>query len=114
MPSSPSSRSQWLVLGVVLAAALAATVWLGSKFLSDTSILPPDDFVEYWPAGHINAPGQNPSAGNRLCPLDREAGRATDDPVMMGTPPWPLSLAMPIGLLQARLASCSGWLRRSR
>jgi hypothetical protein len=104
MPSPPSSRSQWLVLGIVVAVAVLATVWLGSRFLSDASILPPDDFVEYWAAGRLNAHGQNPYDGNLLLPLEREAGRDTDEPVMMWNPPWTLSLAMPIGVLPARLA----------
>lgn len=104
MPSPPSPRSHWLVLGVVLAVALVATLWIGSKFLSDPAILPPDDFVEYWAAGRLNANGQNPYDGNLLLPLEREAGRDTDEPVMMWNPPWTLSLAMPIGALPARLA----------
>jgi hypothetical protein len=104
MASSPSSRSNWLLLGAVLAVALAAVIWLGSRFVSDPSIMPPDDFVEYWAAGHLNANGQNPYDGSLLLPLERDAGRDTDEPVMMWNPPWTLSLAMPIGLLPARLA----------
>lgn len=104
MASPPSSRSNWFLLGAILAVAIAAVIWLGSRFLSDPSIMPPDDFVEYWAAGHLNANGQNPYDGSLLLPLERDAGRDTDEPVMMWNPPWTLSLAMPIGLLPARLA----------
>jgi hypothetical protein len=86
----------------VLLACLGVIGWKGSHLLADPSVFPPDDFVEYWAAGHLNAFGQNPYDGSLLLPLEREAGRDTDEPVMMWNPPWTLSLAMPIGLLKAR------------
>jgi hypothetical protein len=88
----------------VLLACLGVIGWKGSNLLADPSVFPPDDFVEYWAAGHLNAFGQNPYDGSLLLPLEREAGRDTDEPVMMWNPPWTLSLAMPIGLLKARAA----------
>jgi hypothetical protein len=88
----------------VLIACLAVIGWKGSHLLADPSVFPPDDFVEYWAAGHLNASGQNPYDGTRLLPLEQAAGRDTDEPIMMWNPPWTLSLAMPVGLLQARAA----------
>ncbi len=105
MPTdSLNGRPRLLVQGAILIGCLGVAVWIGSRLLSDSSILPPDDFVEYWAAGRLNALGQNPYDGNLLLPLERHAGRDTDQAVMMWNPPWTLTLAMPIGLLKARVA----------
>jgi Glycosyltransferase family 87 len=99
---SEPSRLRPLLLGAALIAALGFIGWKGSQLLSDPSILRPDDYVEYWAAGRLNAHGLNPYDGTLLLPLERDAGRDTDEPVMMWNPPWTLSLAMPVGLLSAR------------
>jgi hypothetical protein len=88
----------------LLLAALGVIGWKGSHLLADSSVFPPDDFVEYWAAGRLNALGQNPYDGTLLLPLERDAGRDTDEPIMMWNPPWTLSVAMPVGLLKARAA----------
>lgn len=104
MPPPTRSPLRPVLMGTVLLACLAVIGWKGTRLLADPSVLPPDDFVEYWAAGHLNAAGRNPYDGSQLLPLERDAGRDTDEPVMMWNPPWTLSLAMPIGLLRARLA----------
>lgn len=106
MPTEPNAnRRPRLVLQLtLLLACVAIGIWIAERFLSDLSILPPDDFVEYWAAGRLNAHGQNPYAPALLLPLERDAGRDTDEAVMMWNPPWTLSLVMPIGVLPARLA----------
>ena len=111
MPPGPTPR-RLALLGAVLLACVAVIVWKGSQLLADPSIFPPDDFVEYWAAGRLNAHGQDPYDGTRLLPLQRAAGRDTDEPIMMWNPPWTLTLAMPIGLLQARVAQLV-WLAAS-
>jgi hypothetical protein len=103
VPSSPS-KSRLLLLAAALVACLAVIGWKGARLLADPSILPPDDFVEYWAAGSLNVRGLNPYDGTLLLPLERDAGRDTDEPVMMWNPPWTLTVAMPIGVLQARVA----------
>jgi Glycosyltransferase family 87 len=104
MPPAPRSRLRSVLMGFALVAALAVICWKGSQLFTDPTVLPPDDFVEYWAAGRLNAQGQNPYEGALLLPLEREAGRDTDEAVMMWNPPWTLSLAMPVGLLPARIA----------
>ena len=71
--------------------------------LNDSSIWPPDDYVEYWAAGRLNLQGQDPYSPELLLPLERGAGRDTDEAIMMWNPPWTLSAAMPLGALPARL-----------
>ena len=88
---------------------LAALVAAGFVFLADQSILPPDDFVEYWAAGRLNLRGDDPYLGENLTPLELSAGRSTDLPVMMWNPPWTLALAMPLGALPPRPAQLA-WL----
>src|SRR5262245_20776559 len=102
--SRPTPVLRHILMGVILAAALGAIGWKAQGLLDDPSILPPDDFVEYWAAGRLNAHGQNPYDGSLLLPLEQAAGRDTQDPVMMWNPPWTLSIAMPLGLLKARVA----------
>lgn len=87
-----------LVLALVLVAA-----YLTRVFLTDRRILPPDDFVEYWAAGRLNATGQNPYDPGLLLPLEIEAGRPLDQAVLMWNPPWTLTLVMPLGLLPSRV-----------
>lgn len=93
-----------LLMTVVLAVCLGLIVLKGAKLLADPTVMPPDDFVEYYAAGKLNARGQNPYDGDLLLPIERDAGRDTDEPIMMWNPPWTLTVAMPIGLLPARPA----------
>ncbi len=98
-----------------MAAALAlAALLLFQQFgrlLADRSIMPPDDFVEYWAAGRLNLHGQNPYKAENLLPLERDAGRESfpldpsghESAIMMWNPPWTLSFVMPLGLLDARI-----------
>jgi hypothetical protein len=104
MPSSLPPKPRLFLLGTALVLCLGVIGWKGSRLLSDPSVFPPDDFVEYWAAGSLNVRGLNPYDGSLLLPLEREAGRDTDEPVMMWNPPWTLTVAMPIGVLQARVA----------
>ncbi len=99
MPAAPSSKSR-----LALMAGLAVAGWKVNDLLADPTVLPPDDFVEYWAAGSLNASGQNPFDGDLLLPLERRAGRDTDEAIMMWNPPWTLTVAMPIGVLKPRVA----------
>lgn len=94
----PQLRFGLMVLALVLAA-----VFLSHRFLTDTRILPPDDFVEYWAAGRLNALGQNPYDPGLLMPLEVAAGRPLEQAILMWNPPWTLTLAMPLGLLPSRV-----------
>lgn len=89
---------------VGLAACAVLLVGQVRTLLADPSVWPPDDFVEYWAAGRLNLGGQNPYSPDLLLPLERAAGRDTDDAVMMWNPPWTLAVAMPLGALPARVA----------
>jgi hypothetical protein len=73
------------------------------KRLDDPRVWPPDDYVEYWAAGRLNLHGQNPYSAEFLLPLEQQAGRDTDEAVMMWNPPWTLTVAMPLGALPARI-----------
>ncbi len=52
----------------------------------------------------MNAQGNNPYAPQLLLPVEKAAGRDTDEAIMMWNPPWTLALAMPFGLLDSRVA----------
>ena len=85
-----------------LIVILFAAGWLLQPLLNDRSIWPPDDYVEYWAAGRLNLQGENPYSPELLLPLERGAGRDTDEAIMMWNPPWTLALAMPFGLMDSR------------
>jgi Glycosyltransferase family 87 len=89
---------------IALGAAALLIVLQFQRLLNDRSILQIDDFVEYWAAGQLNAQGKNPYDPDKLLPLERAAGRDTDEAVMMWNPPWTLTLAMPFGLMDSRAA----------
>jgi Glycosyltransferase family 87 len=92
-----------ILAGVVV---LAAGGLLVSRLLNDSTIWPPDDYVEYWAAGRLNLDGNNPYSKATLWPLQVDAGRkldTVDDAVMMWNPPWTLSFVMPLGALPARV-----------
>lgn len=66
---------------------------------------PPDDFVEYYAAGRLNALGQNPYDPELLLPIqDPIRNHVGEPPVMMWNPPWTLTLVMPLGLLPPGIA----------
>ena len=91
---------------LVLTAGTVAAGW----YLADRPhVWPPDDYVEYWAAGRLNLTGGNPYSADELLPLQRLAGRDTDEAVMMWNPPWTLTLAMPLGALPPRLGQAA-WL----
>jgi hypothetical protein len=104
---------------LALALFLAIIAWRFAVVAGNPEIFPPDDFVEYWAAGKLNARGQNPYDPELLYPLERfEANRkdidtfgetAKDRAVMMWNPPWTLALAMPLGQLPPRFAQLA-WL----
>jgi hypothetical protein len=109
----PATRSPRLILmGGLLLACVGVIAWMGARLLADPSIFPPDDFVEYWAAGSLNAGGENPFDPARLIELERRAGRDTDEAVYMWNPPWTFALAMPIGVLKPRVAQLL-WLAAS-
>src|SRR5713226_8714373 len=112
-PPHPSKTSLFRLTLMAAALALAALLLFQQfgRLFADRSIMPPDDFVEYWAAGRLNARGENPYDGAKLLPLEKEAGRTAlpvdsagnETAVMMWNPPWTLTVVMLLGLLDARL-----------
>jgi hypothetical protein len=88
------------------ALALAGALLAGQvrQLLADPTVWPPDDFVEYWAAAKLTLNGQNPFDEALLLPLQRHAGRDTDEAIMMWNPPWALPAVLPLGALPAREA----------
>src|SRR5437763_8719054 len=74
------------------------------QLLADPTVWPPDDFVEYWAAAKLTLHGQNPFDESLLLPLQRSAGRDTNEAIMMWNPPWALPAVLPLGLFPAREA----------
>jgi hypothetical protein len=101
LPATNPLRRLLVWGGLVL--VVAVLVLQGRSLLDRPDFLPLDDFVEYWAAGRLNAHGANPYDPKSLHELQNDAGRGAPFPILMWNPPWTLSLAMPLGLLPARL-----------
>src|SRR6478609_8803471 len=88
------------------AGLLAVGLFAGQarRLATDPGVWPPDDFVEYWAAARLTLDGLNPYDPSLLLPLQRAAGRDTDEAVMMWNPPWSLAVVLPLGWLSAREA----------
>jgi Glycosyltransferase family 87 len=104
VPPTPPRGPSRLLLAFGLLAVLALGAYEIHYLLNNPTVWPPDDFVEYYAAGRLNANGLDPYDPDRLLPLERAAGRDTDEAVMMWNPPWTLTVAMPFGLLPARVS----------
>jgi hypothetical protein len=105
MPCPAEQRcSGCKLLWFALAVAVAVSAWQAALWLRDPAGRYLQDFVEYWAAGRLNASGQDPYDPTALYSLQREVSPELNEPVMMWNPPWTLSLAMPFGLLPARLS----------
>ena len=73
--------------------------YLESPLLTSGKMLQADDYVEYWAAGRLNLSGANPYSPEELAPLENQAGRYFQVPVMMWNPPYTLVIAMPLASL---------------
>lgn len=82
-----------LVIGVIVLFLIAMYSVTQDRWLAI------DDFVEYWAAGRLNLSGGNPYNPDELLPLQHQAGRFFEVPVMMWNPPWMLAIAMPFGAM---------------
>src|ERR1700758_2168136 len=97
-PSRGPKASPFRLILVGAGALLVAVLLVQQlgRLFADRSIMPPDDFVEYWAAGRLNAHGENPYDPAKLFPLEKGAGRTTlpldsagnETAVMMWNPPW--------------------------
>ena len=95
-----STKRPWFVGATILALVILGVLLFSQmRGLRDPKVLPPDDFVEYWAAGHLNLEGKNPYDSKLLIPLEEEAGRKEEFAVMMWNPPWTLSFVMPYGAI---------------
>lgn len=100
------SRMSFRTLLTLAALAASGALLAGQvrQLLADPTVWPPDDFVEYWAAAELTLNGQNPFDPDLLLPLQRHAGRDTDEAIMMWNPPWALPAVLPLGVLPARAA----------
>jgi hypothetical protein len=93
-----------VLMMAALAAVGAALLGQVRTLLKDSTIWPPDDFIEYWAAAKLTLAGQNPYDATLLLPLQQANGRDTDKAIMMWNPPWSLAVVLPLGFFPAREA----------
>lgn len=98
---SPMGRARRLRRALTWAGLLVCFVLLyfESPLLMSPERLQVDDYVEYWAAGRLNLSGANPYSPDALAPLENQAGRFFQVPVMMWNPPYTLVIAMPLAWL---------------
>ncbi|MSP37897.1 MAG: DUF2029 domain-containing protein [Deltaproteobacteria bacterium] len=82
---------------VVLALALLQA--LNAFAASAPAVTGVRDFVEYWGASRLFLAGGNPYSPAELLAVEKAAGWASAEPLMMWNPPWTLSFIFPFGFL---------------
>jgi hypothetical protein len=86
----------WLGLAIFLLV-------LSLELSQAPALLPYEDFSEYWAAGRLNLRGDDPYDRDLVYRLQRsQDDMVGEGPIMMLNPPWTLTLAMPLGALEAR------------
>src|SRR5262245_10162021 len=100
-PSLPAAvRRALLAAGAVTVGVVC--VWLAGRLFRG-GLNAPIDFAAFWVAGHLSAEGHNPYSGAEVRAAQRALGW-DGTAVVMWNPPWALSLVMPLGLADFRLA----------
>jgi hypothetical protein len=87
------------LLWIILLIGCAMLFLLTMRAVTQSRWLEIDDYVEYYAAGRLNLTGGNPYNPDELLPLQQQAGRFFEVPVMMWNPPWMLTAVMPFGAL---------------
>lgn len=81
---------------------LALLVWfLSAHQQKIRSAVGSRDSIEYWAAGKLLVHGQNPYSESDVLALERSAGFAAPNPLMVRMPPWCLWMVLPLGYLNA-------------
>jgi hypothetical protein len=62
---------------------------------------PTHDFLEYWTAAHLLAHHQNPYSLLQVLKAQKMLGWTEHDPLMFVSPPWALTLILPLSLLDS-------------
>jgi hypothetical protein len=105
MPSFVEIPDCWRsrLFGALLALAGLGMALVTLPWLTAREPFSLQDFVEYWGAGRLNAHGDNPYDPDLLFQQEREVSPELTNAIMMWNPPWTLAIAMPFGLLPARI-----------
>lgn len=89
------------VLKIVVGATLTAL--LGYALMAHAAAirmnLSERDSIAYWAAGRLLIHHENPYDPARVLELERQQGYGKDKPLVLRTPPWSLSLILPLGFL---------------
>src|SRR5215472_15100594 len=57
------------------------------------------DSIEYWTVSHLLLHRQNPYDIDQIFEVERDHGYKEDQPLVLLTPPWSLSMIVPLGLI---------------
>jgi hypothetical protein len=96
----------WLSLGVITALLL---LWQITVLLNNPGVVPLEDFIAFWTAGHLLIQGDNPYDWDQIQDVQ---WRIADDlssqrlpfPIIMWNPPWALTLIVPFSLLDVGIS----------
>lgn len=112
-PGSAPGRGRFsLLLGVILMAGVLTTVGPGMASVNwgsregEPEYGAPGtlDFVQYWAAGRLFFEGRNPYDAAAVRSLERDVGLG-DETILMRSPPWTLSLILPLLVLPFGVAA---------
>ena len=99
-PRCPRKRKLGLVL-LGSGVALVALIYASSH--------PMHDFIEYWSAAHLLLDHKNPYSLYEMIQAQKPIGWTDSDPLMFVSPPWALTLILPLGFAGSYTLAWVGW-----
>lgn len=104
-----SRKSDTDIAGLIVAVACGLAIAITALYLAvipfNRSLSTSRDFVFYWAAGQQVLHHLNPWDARMMSQVEHAAGFTPQGSYYMRNPPWSLPLAVPLGLLPARVAA---------
>ncbi|HLW54834.1 MAG TPA: glycosyltransferase family 87 protein, partial [Candidatus Angelobacter sp.] len=101
----PAINRRNLVRALIAAALFAAGISILSLVIAGSENAGNKDFISYWAAGQLLIRHSNPYDAAAVFQLEKSAGFHESTPLIMRNPPFALVLALPLGLVSAKLGA---------
>ena len=99
----PAINRRSLVHALIAAALFAVGISILSLVIAGSENAGNKDFISYWAAGQLLIRHSNPYDPAAVYELEKSAGFRESKPLLMRNPPFALVLALPLGLVPAKL-----------
>jgi hypothetical protein len=99
----PAINRRNLIHALIAAALFAVGISILSLVIAGSENAGNKDFISYWAAGQLLIRHSNPYDAAAVYELEKSAGFRESRPLLMRNPPFALMLALPLGLVPAKL-----------